>query len=117
MKTAVIVLLIFLVLWIYRRRRTITAAHIIRKKRGKGRCVFMERLAQQFINKECLIYILDSGSLDNNVVKGTIVEISENGMLIKDGAGQLQVLNMEYVTRIREYPRNKKGKKKSVVID
>ena len=117
MNTGIIVLLIILALWIYSRRSTAAATRVVRRKRGKKRGVFMERLAQQFINKDCLIYTLNSGSFGDGTIQGTIVEISENGMLIRDGAGQLQVLNLEYVTRIREFPRNKKGKKKSIITD
>ena len=30
---------------------------------------------------------------------------------------ETEILNLDFVIRIREYPRNKKGKKKSVVVD
>ena len=50
-------------------------------------------------------------------VQGTIREVSGGGMLIEDARGQMQAVNLEYVTRIREYPRNKKGKKESVILD
>ena len=29
----------------------------------------------------------------------------------------LEAINLDFVIRIREYPKNKKGKKKSVVLD
>ena len=31
--------------------------------------------------------------------------------------GMLEAVNLDFVVRIREYPRNKKGNKKSVVLD
>ena len=31
--------------------------------------------------------------------------------------GKIEAINLDFVIRIREYPRNKKGKKKSVVLD
>ncbi len=40
-----------------------------------------------------------------------IKEVTENGILIEYD-GNLQTVNLEYVTRIREWPRNAKGKKK-----
>ena len=38
------------------------------------------------------------------------------GLLIKKD-GYLQAVNLEYVTRIREWPRKKNGKKKEIVLD
>ena len=74
----------------------------------------MEMLAKQFIGKECIIYTITS---NDGSVQGTIKEVSADGMLIEDPFGQIQAINLEYVTRIREYPRNKKGKKKAFVLD
>lgn len=69
----------------------------------------MKELASQFIGKECLIYTVAS---DTSAEKGIIKEITENGILL-DNDGNLQAINLEYVTRIREWPRNAKGKKKT----
>lgn len=74
----------------------------------------MEALAKQFIGKECIIYTITS---NDATIQGTIKDVSESGLLLEDAQGQLQAVNLEYVTRIREYPRNKKGKKKSVIMD
>lgn len=108
-------LLLFLFLVIYlpqKKRRTAAAVRHIRKKREET--VAMEALARQFIGKECIIYTITS---NDGSVQGTIKDVTSSGMLIEDTMGQLQAVNLEYVTRIREYPRNKKGKKKSVVLD
>lgn len=74
----------------------------------------MEEFAKQFMEKECLIYIMNGGSA---TVEGTVKEVSGGGILILDSAGDKQLINLEYVTRIREVPRNKNGKKKSLVLD
>ena len=74
----------------------------------------MDTLAKQFIGQKCVIYTITS---NDGSVAGTIKEVSGGGMLIEDAQGQLQAVNLEYVTRIREYPRTKKGKKKSVILD
>lgn len=74
----------------------------------------METLAKQFIGKECVIYTITS---NDGSVQGIIREVSGGGMLLEDPRGQRQAVNLEYVTRIREYPRNKKGQKKSVILD
>ncbi len=72
----------------------------------------MKELAQNFVGKECLVYTITS---DNSIVKGVIKEVTDCGLLIDDN-GNMQAVNLEYVTRIREYPRKKNGKKK-VVFD
>lgn len=110
-----ILLLLYLLVFLpQKRRRTAAAAvHHIRRKGKKEREV-MEELAKQFIGKECIIYTVTQ---TEGSVQGTIKEVSAGGMLIEDPQGQLQAVNLEYVTRIREYPRDKKGKKKSVVLD
>ena len=72
----------------------------------------MIELAKRFIGKECLIYSLGNGSQ----LEGTIKEVSDSAILIEKG-GTIEAINLDYVTRIREYPKNKKGKKKSIVLD
>lgn len=71
----------------------------------------MKELATKFIDKECLIY-----SFNGNQYQGIIKEISDSAMLIENG-GTIEVINLDFVLRIREFPKNKKGKKKSVVLD
>lgn len=91
-------------------RKTIIAGKIIKKRRGGTK--EMIELAKRFIGKECLIYSLGSSSQ----LDGTIKEVSDSAILIeKDGT--IEAINLDYVTRIREYPKNKKGKKKSIVVD
>ena len=72
----------------------------------------MKELAAKFINKECLIYSFDG----NHQYQGIIKEISDNAVLIESG-DTIEVINLDFVMRIREFPKNKKGKKKSVVLD
>lgn len=95
-------------------RKAMIAHRLGKRKKRKKETKFMESFAKQFIGKECLIYIM-SGSLSN--VTGTIKEVQDGGMLVEGSDKQLQVINLDYVTRIMEYPRNKKGKKKSLVLD
>ena len=46
-----------------------------------------------------------------------IKEIGDGGMVIEKSAGEREIINLDYVTRIREYPRTKRGRKKGVVLD
>lgn len=71
----------------------------------------MYELAQKFIGKECLIYTFNSSQLT-----GVIKEVNEGGILLENG-DTLEAVNFDFIVRIREYPRKKNGKKKSVVLD
>ena len=71
----------------------------------------MLELAKRFIGKECLIY-----AFNGTQYTGIITEVSDNAILI-DNNGQTEAINLAFIVRIREYPKDKKGKKKSVVLD
>ncbi len=70
----------------------------------------MIELAKRFLEKECVV-----DTIEHQVV-GTVKEVSDGAILLETESGE-QALNLEFVERIREYPRNKKGKKKSVILD
>ena len=72
----------------------------------------MTELAKRFIEKECIISAFDSG----HQFAGVIKEVS-NGAVLIEKDGKLEAINLDFVIRIREYPRNKNGKKKSVILD
>ena len=72
----------------------------------------MIELAKRFIGKECLIYAFDS----NHQFTGIIREVTDGAILLENN-NTLEAINLDFVIRIREYPKNKKGKKKSVVVD
>ena len=113
MEYYVILIALFLLVIIpaVRRRRRIAAiGHILNRKKQNKEIEFMKELAQKFIGKECLIYTIAS---DSSAVKGTIKEITDNGLLIECD-GNLQAINLEFVTRICEWPRKKNGKKKII---
>ena len=86
------------------------AKKFIKNKQRKDKAYMLE-LAKRFIDKECLIYTFNSNQID-----GVIKEVS-NGALLVEKRGTLEAVNLDFVVRIREYPRNKDGKKKSVVLD
>ena len=71
----------------------------------------MLELAKQFIGKECLLY-----TFDNTQITGVIKEITGNAVLIEN-KNLLEAVNLDFILRIREFPKGKNGKKKSVVFD
>ena len=102
----------FIILFILRRNQKAAILKRNIKKRKLEDKTEMIELAKRFIDKECLISAFDS----NHQFEGTIKEVSNNAILLEKD-GKLEAINLDFVIRIREYPRNKKGKKKSVVLD
>ena len=106
------ILVLFLILYLMRQnQKRVIAKKILQKRMLKEKTEMVE-LAKQFIGKECLIYSFDS----NHQFSGTIKEVSDGALLLENN-GSLEAINLDFVIRIREYPKNKKGKKKSVVLD
>ena len=73
----------------------------------------MKELASQFIGKECLIYTLNSS---DSLVKGIIKQVSDGGIIVEKKDG-IEAINLDCITRIREWPRNSKGKRSRFYID
>ena len=92
----------------HKRRKDLT---ILKKiKKSKGEITEMVELAKRFIDKDCIIY-----SFDGSQQYGTIKEVTDNAILIEE-KGELIAVNLEFIAKIKEYPKNKKGKRKSVVF-
>ena len=70
----------------------------------------MNEFAKRFIDQECLIYTI------NNQITGTIKEVCDGAILV-DKNGNVEAVSLDFIIRIRAYPRNKNGKKKSVILD
>ena len=72
----------------------------------------MKELAEKFIEKDCIIYSFDG----SHQYEGVIKAVTEGAILI-EREGKLEAINLDFIVRIREYPRNKNGKKKAIVLD
>lgn len=106
------IIMMFAVLFIVlQRRNRIIVKKVINGKKIKGANTEMKELAERFIGKECVI-----SSFDGNQYRGVIKEVS-NGAILVEKDEKLEAINLDFIIRIREYPRNKNGKKKSVVLD
>ena len=104
-------IIILIALLILRRKENLVAARKVTEKRKMGCKTEMIELAKRFIGKECLIY-----SFDGHQYTGTLKEVVDGAMLVEKN-DTVEAINLDFVVRIREYPRNKNGKKKSVVLD
>lgn len=111
----VIIVALIIFFCILKGRRTAAAVWQIQNRRKQNKeNVVMKELAKQFIGEECIIYTITSieGS-----IQGVIKEIDDGGMVIERNSGEREIVNLDFVTRIRQYPRKKNGKKKGVVLD
>jgi len=110
------IVVFFLILYLCIRRKRRTAAiiqHIRNKRKQEKEKSVMKELAKQFIGKECIIYTITS---NDGSLAGIIKEVCDGGMIVESLSGERQAVNLDFVTRIREYPRKKNGKKKSVLV-
>ena len=106
--------MIFLLIIIFvmlRNRKAVVARKIIKNRKMEGN-TNMKELAKRFIDKECLITAFDS----NHQFEGVIKEVSDSAILVEKKEA-VEAINLDFVIRIREYARNKKGKKRSVVLE
>ncbi len=106
--------LLVIIPWIMRQRRLAAVRHILNQKKQNKENSEMKELAKRFIGEECIIYTITS---NDGSVQGVIKEIDDGGMVIEKKTGELEIVNLDFVTRIREYPRKKNGRKKGVVLD
>ena len=105
-------MVLFIILFVmYCNQKAVIARKVIEKRKTEDTTKMIE-LAKRFIGKECILYAFDS----NHQFEGTIKEVTDGAILIEKDE-KLEAINLDFVIRIREYPKKKNGKKKSVVLD
>ena len=92
---------------LYRKRELEDIRRII-KKNKKGDRIKMVEIAKHFIGKECIIY-LSSGQ-----IIATIREVTGSALLVTNQKGCDEAVNIDYIVRICDPPRNKKGQIKAI---
>ena len=107
-------LLLVIIPLIARRRRLAAVRHILNQKKQNKENSVMKELAKRFIGEECIIYTITS---NDSSIQGVIKEIDDGGILIEKNTGEKEIVNLDFITRIREYPRKKNGKKKGIILD
>ncbi len=103
-----IVVMLLIVFLSMRSQKQMMVKQLMKKRNSEDEMI---EFAKRFIDKECLIYTFNGNQID-----GTIKEVGDGALLI-ESRGTVEAVNIDFVMRIREYPRNKNGKKKSVIID
>ena len=72
----------------------------------------MSEIVKNFIGKECIITTM------NESVTGVIKAVEDNWIVVLPAGNNIigtEIIKIDYVSRIREYPKNKNGKKRIVV--
>ena len=106
----VVFFMLFIVLHHQSRLKKLFMKQLMKRRKAGGKQI-MKEMAERFIEKECMIYTY------NGQLEAVIKEVTDGGLLIKRGDNTEEVVNLDFVIRIREYPRKKNGKKKDVVLD
>ena len=105
-----IIMLLVILFIVSRTNKNMLLRRLIKKRKTEDRAQMTE-LARGFIDKECIIY-----TFNGSQIMGTVKEVTDGALLIeKDGV--TEAVNIDFVMRLREHPRKKNGKKKSVIID
>lgn len=71
----------------------------------------MNEMMKRFIDKEVIITTLNN---DISMLEGFVREVNENWLVVETNEKGLDVVNIDYIIRIREYPRKPNGKKKTI---
>lgn len=108
----IIIIIVLIVLFsLLRIRKAVITRKIIKKRKTEEKIKMVE-LAKKFIGKVCLI----SEFGGNHIFQGIIKEVSDGAILIENN-GTIEAINLDFIIRIREYPKHKNGKKKALVLD
>ena len=70
----------------------------------------MQNLIKEFIGEECLIYTINDGT-----IQGTIKDVTDSAVCVLRKDSSKEIINLDFIVRVREYPKNKNGKKKMVL--
>ncbi len=72
----------------------------------------MNNIFSRYIGKDCIVYTSNSNL---SAIECSITDVKDNWLCIKTKDGD-EVLNFDYIVRVKEHPVNKNGKKKSVIF-
>lgn len=105
----VLIFLWIVIFIILKNRKSVVAKQMLKKRKVGSE---MRELAKKFIGKDCILSSFDGSHRYDGVIK----EVSDSAVLLEKD-GKAEAVNLDYVIRIREYPKNKNGKKKSGVFE
>ena len=112
MYTYIPIIILFVIIYIDSLNKKKEIHKLVLKKLSKRKegVSKMNEMIKEFIGKECIVYTFQSQ------VTGIIEKVEDNWMCIKKD-NNTEIVNIDYINRIREYPRKKTGKKKTIFAD
>lgn len=99
---------LIIIYFLDRRLKRYMLLKILRNKRKGGERKIMKELLQKFLEKDCIINTINSMSTQ---YVGVIKEVTDGGVLIEND-GHTEIVNIDFISHVKEYPVNKKGKRK-----
>ena len=80
----------------------------MRKKKGNFN---MSEVIKRFVGKKCIITTM------NEIVTGVIDAVEDNCIIVSPTGNVVgtEIISIDYISRVREYPKNKNGKEKSII--
>ena len=79
----------------------------------KGDGLTMNEILKQFVGKDCIITTM------NETITGTLETVEDRWLVIAPlnsrNAGK-EIIQLDYISRVREYPKGRNGRNKSVVV-
>ncbi len=103
-------LLFLLLIFTIKSKKEIWRAITVKIKRKKGDTE-MQELAERFVGKDVYMKIVGGETED-----GILTEVVDNAAVLEKN-GKSRIVNLDYVIRLMEYPKNKKGKRKELILD
>lgn len=67
-----------------------------------------------FVGREVLVYTVSNGLATGGLIECTLQEVGDGWIRITQTDDNESIVNISNVIRIRDYPRNKNGKKKMI---
>lgn len=93
-----------------KKKRNRIIAYLSVKRKHKSEMIKMQSLIKDLIGEECLIYTINDGT-----VQGIIKDVTDSAVCVLRKDSSKEIINLEFVVRVRECPKNKKGKNKLVL--
>lgn len=78
----------------------------------------IEEAFMRFVGKDCLVYTVSTGSLQYSMIDCIVEEVGDGWVRISENIDDNKnesIINTDNIIRIRDYPLNKKGKKKIII--
>lgn len=104
---------IFLPIWIgiivnLNNKKELQKSIIFKLKKKREELRMSNEVIKKFIGKDCIITTFQTQ------INGVIETIEENWVILRV-EDKTEIVNIDYISRIREYPLKKNGKKKLII--